>query len=128
MKIQLRDILTKVNENANVSREKMMKQYNRNIVFYDYKPDDQVWLKCKHFKPGESRKLSPRKTGPWVIKRKMPNRVNFEITNQKETRIVHHNRLSPVRNATVKTRKSPSPTVTKPATRAVITTYDGSSD
>ena len=25
-------------------------------------------------------------------------------------------------------RKSPSPTVTKPATRAVITTYDGSSD
>ena len=90
----------KVNENTNISRKKMMAQYNRNIVFYDYKPEDQVWLKRKNFKPGESKKLLPRKSGPWIVKKKLANGVNFEISNMKskETKVVHHNRLTPVNN------------------------------
>ena len=42
LRIQLRDILAQVNENLDVSRKKMMAQYNRNIHFHDYKPDDFV--------------------------------------------------------------------------------------
>ena len=97
LRIQLRDILAQVNENLDVSRKKMMAQYNRNIHFHDYKPDDIVWLKKKTFKPGESKKLAPRKTGPWCVVRKLPNGVNFEIQDKrsKEFKIVHHNRLSP---------------------------------
>ena len=69
----------------------MMKHYNRNIVFYDYKENDQVWLKRKHFKPGENRKLTPRKSGPWIVIKKLPNGVNFEIVDpkSKETKVVH---------------------------------------
>ena len=75
----------------------MIKQYNKHIVFHDYKPGDWVWLKKKVFKPGESRKLAPRKTGPWRVLRKLPNGVNFEIEElkTKTIKIVHHNRLTP---------------------------------
>ena len=110
LKIQLRDILLKVNENANISRKKMREQYNRNIVFYDYRPNDYVWLKRKHFKPGESKKLSPRKSGPWIVQRKLANGVNFEITNTKSnvTKVVHHNRLSPINSPTNKIKSTAS--------------------
>lgn len=98
LRIQLKDVITKVNENLEVSRQRMMAHYNQKIVFHDYRPDDKAWLKKKCFKPGESRKLAPRKTGPWTIIRKLPNGVNFEIQNDrtKVKKIVHHNRLSPV--------------------------------
>ena len=98
LRIQLKDVITKVNENLEVSRGRMMAHYNQKILFHDYRPDDKAWLKKKCFKPGESRKLAPRKTGPWTIIRKLPNGVNFEIQNDrtKVKKIVHHNRLSPV--------------------------------
>ena len=97
LRIQLRDIILKVGENLEVSREKMMAYYNKNVLFHDYRPGEQVWLKKKCFKPGESRKLAPRKTGPWTIIRKLPNGVNFEIHEDKRkmAKVVHHNRLSP---------------------------------
>ena len=97
LRIQLRDILSEVNDNLEVSRKKMMQQYNRNKQFYDYRPNEMVWLKKKTFKPGESKKLAPRKTGPWCVLRKLPNGVNFEIRDPKSKiiKIVHHNRLSP---------------------------------
>ena len=46
----------------------MQQQYNTNIRFDDYKLGDNDWLKTKHYKSDESRKLSPR-------------RVNFRIIN-----------------------------------------------
>ena len=42
VRLQLRDILTQVNENLEISRKKMMDQYNRRIHFHDYKPNDMV--------------------------------------------------------------------------------------
>ena len=78
----------------------MLKQYNQNLRFNDYKPGEKVWLKRRHFKPGENRKLSPRKTGPWTIICKKPNGVNFEIENSKKKRqVVHHDRLAPYRHS-----------------------------
>ena len=79
----------------------MMKQYNKNIRFYDHVAGDMVWLKTKYFKTGENRKLSARRNGPWAIVRKMPNGVNFEIKNEKtsDIKIVHHDRLSPVKKS-----------------------------
>ena len=69
---------------------------------------EKVWLKIKHFKTGENRKLSPRRDGPLIVLRKMPNGVNFEINNENtsETKIVHHDRLSPIRNKRKKSNPS----------------------
>ena len=40
--------------------------------------------------------MAPRRNGPWVFVRKLPNGVNFEVENSKrEVKIVHHDRLSP---------------------------------
>ena len=77
----------------------MQQQYNTNIRFNDYKSGDNVWLKTKHYKSGESRKLSPRRNSPWQILEKLPNGVNFRIINvqSRQQKIVHHDRLSPLR-------------------------------
>ena len=54
-------------------------------------------LRKKTYKPGENRKLSPTKIGPWIVLRKCSNGVNFEIENEKDRKrkIIHHNRLQP---------------------------------
>ena len=131
LRIQLRDILLKVCENANISRKKMMAQYNKNVMFNDYKTGDQVWVKRKYFKPGENKKLLPRKDGPWTVLRKMPNGVNFEIecTKSGKTKLVHHNRLSPVRHLVRKSPKNTSPCLTETAKNAPTQElYYGSSE
>eukprot|EP00795_Rhopilema_esculentum_P011292 gene11292-biopygen11554 len=58
----------------------------------------KVWLKVKYYKTGENRKLAPRRRGPWTVLQKLPNGVNFKIENDqtKETKTVHHDRLTPV--------------------------------
>ena len=50
---------------------------------------------------GGGRKLSPRKSGPWIILAKKQNGVNFEIVNDKQQmEIIHHDRLIPVKGTT----------------------------
>ena len=60
-----------------------------------------MWVKLKHYKTGESRKLSPRRTGPWTIVEKLPNGVNFKVSNDstKAQQVFHHDRLSPVKTS-----------------------------
>ena len=99
----------------------MQQWYNTNIQFNDYKSGDNVWLKTKHYKSGESRKLSPRRNGPWQIMEKLPNRVNFRIINvrSRQQKIVHHDRLSPVRESELSTHDAPvSTTPPDPNVRA----------
>ena len=69
----------------------MIKQCNRELKFNDYMEGDNVRLKVKFYKTGENRKLAPRRGGPWVLVRKLPNGVNFEIKNiaTREVIIVH---------------------------------------
>ena len=95
LKLQIKDVLLKVSDNLNISRKAMMRQYNKNLRFNDYKPGDKVWVKRKYFKSGENRKLSTRKTGPWTVVAKKPNGVNFEITKGKDSKVIHHDRLVP---------------------------------
>ena len=98
MKIQIRDILSHVSKNLNISRMSMMRQYNKNVKFFDYQAGDKVWVKRRHYKPGENRKLSPRNTGPWTIELKKSNGVNYEIKNNRNQRkVIHHDRLLPYR-------------------------------
>ena len=77
----------------------MQRQYNKNIRFYNYKVGDKVWVKMKYYKVGEHRKLSPRRSGPWTIREKLPNGLNFKVTNDssKSEKIIHHDRLSPAK-------------------------------
>ena len=76
----------------------MQAQYNQKLCFNN-QPGDKVWLKVKFYKTGENRKLARRRYGPWTVLRKLPNGVNFEISNDKthEKKIVHHDRLSQVK-------------------------------
>ena len=93
----LQDIFARIMTNLQISKTQMQQQYNTNIRFNNYVNGQKVWLKVKHYKTGENRKLAPRRNGPWVVVRKLPNGVNFEIANsKKEVKIVHHDRLSPV--------------------------------
>ena len=86
-------------EKLQISKEKMQREYNKTIRVIDYEKGSKVWLKVKHYKTGEYRKLSPRRNGPWTVTQKLPNGVNFEIINDssKEKKVVHHDRLSPVK-------------------------------
>ena len=94
---QLQDFFNYVTAKLEVSKAKMQQQYNTNLRFVDYEPNQKVWLKVKHYKTGENRKLAPRRTGPWNVIRKLPNGVNFRIENsQGEQKVVHHDRLIPV--------------------------------
>ena len=55
-----------------------------------------MWLKKKHYRTGENRKLAPRRDGRWTVTERLPNGVNFSIRHSNsEQKIVHHNRLSP---------------------------------
>ena len=67
LKIVLKKIYEQVNEQLKLTRDEMEKQYNKTINLNDYKVGNAVWLKRKHYKTGESKKLSPRKSGPWEI-------------------------------------------------------------
>ena len=98
----LKDVYDTVITNLQLSKEKMQAQYNKNIRFIDHKAGDKVWLKVKYYKTGENRKLAPRRRGPWTVIKKLPNGVNFEIVNDqtKDKKIVHHDRLSPIREGT----------------------------
>ena len=75
----LNEIYKQVNVQLEITRTDMQLQYNKRLNFNDYKPGDRVWLKKKHYRPGESRKLAPRKTEPWSVISKLPNGVCFQI-------------------------------------------------
>ena len=91
----LQSVFDHVIVHLNLSKVKMQKQYNRNLVFTDYKAGDKVWLKVKYYKTGVNRKLSPRRTGPWTVVSKLPNGVNFKIRNRNgDEKVVHHDRLN----------------------------------
>ena len=97
----LKDMFNAVVQELKLSKLKMMRQYNRNLRVIDYKEGDKVLMKVKHYKTGENRKLAPRRGGPWVVLQKLPNGVNFKVRNvsSNETKVVHHDRLSPFREA-----------------------------
>ena len=81
-----------------LNQRKMQHHYNRNLRFIDSQEDERVWLKTNPFKTGGNPKLAPRRNGPWTVIEKLPNGVNFRIKNaHKETKIVHHDRLLPVK-------------------------------
>jgi len=74
----------------------MQQHYNRNLRVIHYQEGQKVWLKTKHYKTGENRKVAPRRNGPWTVCKKLPNGVNFRIQNSKgEQKVVHHDRLLP---------------------------------
>ena len=98
LQFSLSDVFDQVAEKLKLSKLKMQKQYNRNLRVFDYKKGQKVWLKVKHYKTGENRKLTPRRRGPWTVVDKLPNGVNFKIkTIANEEKVVHHDRLYPVR-------------------------------
>ena len=97
------DIFRHVESNLKVSKESMRKQYNKGLRVIEYKPGDSVWMAARYFKSGESRKLSPRRNGPWTIVEKLSNGVNFRVRNDhsREEKVVHHDRLFPVKGGVV---------------------------
>ena len=95
----LQDIYDQVLHNLQLSKVTMRRQYNKIVRFNNYQAGEKVWLKVKHYKTDDNRKLSPRRKGPWLVIEKLPNGVKFQIINDqiKQQKIVHHGRLSPVR-------------------------------
>ena len=100
--VSLKEMWALVTKHLQISKYKMLSQYNKNLRFHDYQPGQKVWLKTQYVKSGEN-KLLPKRSGPWTVISKLPNGVNFRITNDKTrvTKIVHHDRLKAVRNTTI---------------------------
>ena len=73
-----------------ISRKRMQQQYNKGLRYIDYSAGEKVLMKMKYYMTGESRKLSPRRSGPWTILEKLPKGVNFRIRNDsnKQEKIV----------------------------------------
>ena len=92
----LQDVFDHVVKSLQINKKRMQEQYNKNLRFIDYTVGQKVWVKVKHYKTGENRKLAPRRDGPWTIVDKLPNGVNFRVENsRKQQKTVHHDRLSP---------------------------------
>ena len=121
LECKLKDIIYHVKNHLQLNQVKMRNNYNRKATeHHDYNEGDEVWLKKKCYKTGENRKLSPRKTGPWVITKKYDNLVNFKIQMGNVEKVVHYNRIVPTRgllinrtntcnkNKTLETQKLPS--------------------
>ena len=124
----VQEIYTQVNLNLEANREIMKQQYNKSIRVHNYIEGQQVWLKCKYYKTGESKKLAPRKSGPWTIVKILENGVNFEIkrnNNNKKT-VVHHDRLIPLKESFSETDSSTDRSVENDNQNASI--YETDSD
>ena len=128
----LQDIFFKVVDAFKISKLAMQKHYNKNLCFTDYTPGQQVWLKVKHYKTGENRKLAPRRDGSWTIVNKLPNVVNLTIRNlQHEQKVVHHDRIVPViKNEFINApeRRNPSDNSDHASSTSVEADYSYSSD
>ena len=100
LKIRLAEVYQHVATQLNLTRQQMLKQYNKNICFHNYHTGEKVWLRTKYFKTGENKKLSPRRNGPWTVVECLPNGLNFRIQNDsnKNQKVVHHNRITPVKS------------------------------
>ena len=93
----LQVVFNQVVKALELSKRQMQQHYNKHLRFHDYSAGAFAWLKVKHYKTGENRKLAPRRDGPWKIVQKLPNGVNFEIENARwDRKVVHHDRLCPV--------------------------------
>ena len=64
----MKNIFSQVVETLEISKRKMQQQYNKNLRYINYSEGQQVWLKVKHYKTGENRKLVHRRDGrPWKV-------------------------------------------------------------
>ena len=97
--VSLKDLWDVASAHLEISRQDIMLRHDKNIRFHDYCAGEKVWLKSDFIKTGEN-KLAPKRGGPWTILKKMPNGVTFQIRDDKTntTKIIHHDRLKPVRH------------------------------
>ena len=102
IRLKLAKAYETVNSNLVAYRNRMEKTYNKSTRVHQYSVGDEVWLRKKNFKRGESSKLAPRRTGPWSIVEVLPNERNFRLRNRHNGRkiVVHHDRMEPVRSST----------------------------
>ena len=98
-KLRLEKAFDSVNNNLAACRARMEKNYNKSTKLHPYSVEDEVWIRKKNFKCGESEKLAPRRTGPWSIVEIKENGRNFLLRNcsNGRTTVVHHDRMEPVR-------------------------------
>ena len=98
--ISLKQIWETARKHLEISKKDMVSKYNQDVRFHDHQPGAQVWYKTEVIKSGEN-KLAPKRSGPWVVTRKMPNGVTFEILDEDSgvTKVVHHDKLKPIRKS-----------------------------
>uniref|UniRef100_A0A1I8J9L3 CCHC-type domain-containing protein n=1 Tax=Macrostomum lignano TaxID=282301 RepID=A0A1I8J9L3_9PLAT len=76
-------------------------RYNKDVRFQPYNQGDLVMLSCKTVKPGRSKSLSNRWTGPYVVLKRL-GEVNYRVrlapglaVRRRRKLVVHHDRLKP---------------------------------
>lgn len=110
-KIRLEKAYETVNKTLSTYRARMETNYNKSIKHRQYSVGDEVWLRKRNFKQGESEKLAPRRTGPWTIIEAKDNGRNFRIRNNRNGKIsiIHHDRIEPVKREDLTNRDNDCP-------------------
>ena len=128
IKVQLFETIDHVAKFLGIAREKMAKQYNKTLKTHKLVINDRVWLERRSFRSHENKKLSPRKTGPWTIMKVYPNGVNFRIKEDSSgrTKVVHHNKLTPVKDTPQNERTLPLPESDDSSLSSALSSLEGS--
>ena len=103
VKVKLQTIMALVRRELKNSQMRMKNTYDTSANIKYYNIGDKVWLRKKFYKAGENRKLSPRRTGPWTVTAIMGNGIDFgiKLDGSLTEKVVHHNRLMPVKKSNV---------------------------
>ena len=90
VKNKLMGVVSSVREHLKMNQCKMKNGYDKKVTKRHVY--DMVWLKTKSYRIGENKKLSPQKTGPWIITVKLDNYAKFKIKKGNDEKVVHYNR------------------------------------
>jgi hypothetical protein len=95
---KLRETLASVHQRAReklrTSQQRQKQDYDLRILETQYQIGDLVYLLGSSTKIGQSSKLNPIWKGPYVITKAFSPMV-YQITGQKRSEVVHHDRLKP---------------------------------
>ena len=88
----------KARENMAIQKAKMKEQYDKNVHTEDYKVGQRVWVYFPVVKVGDTRKLTKKFSGPFIITEKVRPK-NFKVMRGHDLNplknMVHVDRLKP---------------------------------
>ena len=88
----LAEVHTEVRENIKAAQRRQKRYYDMKAHMKHFDVGDLVYKRNAAFRAGESRKLNPLYTGPYVVVEVLSPAL-FRVVDQKRSHVMHHDRL-----------------------------------